>query len=130
MRKQAPESFTRIFRKKVRRIDLLNNTDTETLFQPVPGRQFVLLSAFLKIRQKGTNTDAPNITLTTAGTGGGANVAAVDTLVADGAVQRLAVVGNYVIDYDHPLTITKPDAAGGSTEFKVDVIMQLMEISS
>lgn len=124
-----PDSFGRLFRKKIRRINLLNTT-TETIFQPAPGRQFVLLQSFLKIHQTGTNTDAPNITLTTTGTGGGATVAAVDTLVADGAVQRLTVVGNLIIDFDHPLTITKPDAANGSTYFKVDLILLLLEISS
>lgn len=122
------ETNEHLFRKKIKRINLLN-TDTETIFRPAPGRLFILIAAVLKIHQVGTNSDAPNITLTTAGAGGGATVAAVDTLVADGAVQRLTVVGNYPISYDNYLTITKPDAANGSTTFAVDLSLLLMELS-
>lgn len=125
-RHDTNDSIVRIKRKA---ISLLNTT-TETLFDPPRGRQFVVLDAIMQIRQHvGTNSDQPNIQIDN-GTNGQDIVAAVDSAGnVEGSIQRLTVVGNYVVDWSKPLRLRKGDAANGSTTYKVDLIITLLEIS-
>lgn len=128
MNENTYETWKFFFRKKIRRINLLALlADADgVLWRPAVNEQFMLAHAIIKIHNIGVNSDAPNIRLR-------ANavdiVAAVDTLVADGAVQRLAVVGNQVIDHDHPLTLAILDAPAGSTTLDMTLVLIAFKIS-
>lgn len=128
MNENSYETWKFLFRKKIRRINLMALVaDADgVLWRPAVNEQFMLTQAIIKIHNVGVNTDAPNIRLR-------ANavdiVAAVDTLVADGATQRLAVVGNQVIDHDHPLTYAILDAPAGSTVLDMTLIIVALKIS-
>lgn len=120
----------RYFTIKRKAISLLD-TESEVLYQPpVLGREFVVLSAFMQVRtHAGTNSDEPNITIDN-GTNGQDIVAAVDSVGhVEGAVQRLTVIGNLLVNYANPLRLRKTDAAGGSTAYDVDIVVALLEIS-
>lgn len=123
------DSATRIRTKKVKKISLLNTT-TETIWKPTYGRKFILTGAIVLVREHvGTNSDLANITLDN-GTDGQTLVTALDvTPIVTGGAQRLTVIGNHLITYDTPLRIKKPDAAGGSTTYDIDLILTALELS-
>lgn len=123
------ETARAIWRKKVKKINMLA-LDTVVLWQPPANRQMILLHAIAKVRNhEGVNSDDPEIQIDN-GTNGQNNVAAVDLASqVVGDVQRLAVVGNYAFDYDHPLRLRITDAPAGSTVYDVDLILVALEIS-
>lgn len=127
MNATSHETWNTRFRKKVKAISALVTSTGVVIFRPHPGTQYVLESAYARVRKiTGTVTDAPNIKLTNGTTD---TVAAVDITVPALGVQRLAVVGNVVVDYDHPLTLVSADAADGATVFTYDLILFVDKLS-
>lgn len=133
MNVRSLETWNTRFRKKVKAVSALATIAGDVLFRPVRGTQYVLESAYVKIRTVvGTVTDAPNITMT--GYTPGASpphtvVGAVDLGTTPGLIQRLAVIGNVYIDNDHPLILTSADAQNGGTVFDYDIILFLDKVS-
>ena len=115
------ETWSTVFRKRIRKISGLATEVGKVIWRPQPGRQFALSRAYAKVRtQVGTNSDAPNINVSNGTTN---TIAGVDLLVAQGAVQRLTVTGNVIFDYDNPLTLVVSDAGAGSTTLDYDLIL-------
>lgn len=119
-----------MWRKKVKKVNMLALLPDEILWQPQFGRQFMLLWAFVKVRNhEGVNSDDPNISIDN-GTDGQDVVAAVDLASqVVGTVQRLTVIGNLLFDHDNPLRLQIADAPAGSTVYDVDIILIAAEIS-
>lgn len=124
------ETKNAVWRKKVKKVNMLALLADEVLWRPPLGRQFMLSRAYVQVRNHtGTNTDDPEISLDN-GTDGQAVVAAVDLASqVEGTVQRLTVIGNLLIDNEHPLRLQISDAPAGSTVYDVDFIFFVDEIS-
>jgi hypothetical protein len=129
MNPTSHETWPTRFRKRIKAINTLVAIPApgEVIFRPVPGTQYVLESAYVRVRNiDGAVTDAPNISLTDGTT---ATVAGVDLLTVEKKVQRLAVVGDVVIDYDHPLSLVVSDAGAAAGAMTHDLILFVDKIS-
>lgn len=124
----ASLSFNRnVGRKKIKSISLLATIAGQVVFRPKVGESYILTQAFVKNRTvTGTVTTAPHTKLTNGTTDTVADVAQVTTA---NTYQRLAVVGNVVIDSDNPLTLVVGTAQVGGTVFLVDLIVALLRVS-
>lgn len=124
----ASISYNRnVARKKVKSISLLATIAGQVVFRPKVGESFILTQAIVKNRTiTGTVTTAPHTKLTNGTTDTVADVAQVTTA---NTYQRLAVVGNVVIDNDNPLTLVVGTAQVGGTVFLVDLIVFLVRVS-
>lgn len=108
-------------RIKMKSISLMNTTGLN-IWRPGRGVSFILTEAYMKVRETtGVNTTPPEIIIDN-GTNGQNLVTQVATVITKGAYQRLAVIGNHVVDNSKPLRLRKAVAAEGSTKFLVDLI--------
>jgi hypothetical protein len=126
------ETAQAIFTKKVKAVSLVASTPAEpevVLFQPEGAQQFMLTQAFVRVRNR--DATAPGVAPQVAISDGTNNHVGPVALAshAEGFVQRLAVVGNIIVDATHPLTLEKSAIATTTLQYDVDVIVVLVKVS-
>lgn len=137
MRKNTHETWSFLFRKKVRGISALATKAGDTIWIPKPGQKMLLTHAFVYIPVEGdpdraangitgTVTTEPNIELTN----GTTTVAdSTDLPITNGALLPLSLGSATIFDHDHPLTLVQSVAQVGATVFNYDLILVAVKLT-